>query len=294
MFINEAIEAWHAKGALQRLNGHQVFCIDEGSENRQAILLIHGFPTSSYDFQAIWQTVGKHYRLLSIDLLGFGFSDKPNRKRYTIHSQADLIEAFIRNSGLKSYHILAHDYGVTVAQELLARNLEGSGQGTPLSCCFLNGGLFPETHRSLLTQKLLLGPLGKLITQVYSNQDRFERSFCSVFGTETKPNKREISEFWEIINYKEGRHLLHNLITYIHDRRDYRSRWVSALQDSKVPLSLINGSADPVSGKHLVDRYKELNCRLDHLCELAEIGHYPHLEAPTKVSSAYLSFVANV
>jgi pimeloyl-ACP methyl ester carboxylesterase len=76
-----------------------------------------------------------------------------------IHGQTDLVETLINIKGLKSFHLLAHDYGDTVAQEFLARQLEGAGAGTWLSCCFLNDELFPETHRALLTQKLLLSPL---------------------------------------------------------------------------------------------------------------------------------------
>ena len=294
MFASPEVQAWFEKGSYRNLNGHQLFCIDDGAQNLDTILIIHGFPTSSFDFNAVWPKLANNYRLLCLDMLGFGFSDKPNRRRYTIHSQADLIEALIRNAGVKRYHIFAHDYGVTVAQELLARQHEGSGQGQALSCCFLNGGLFPETHRSLITQKLLLGPFGALITKLYSNQRRFGRSFSSVFGLNSKPSDAELNNFWEIINFKDGRHLLHNLITYIEDRRDYRSRWVKVLQESTLPLGLINGSVDPVSGAHLVKRYQELGCRLDSLSELSTIGHYPHCEAPDSVAEAYLNFVSSL
>ena len=58
------------------------------------------------------------------------------------------------------------------------------------------------------------------------------------------------------------------LITYMRDRIEHRERWVSALQKSTIPLAVINGSVDPVSGAHMVARYKELNCRLDYLAEL--------------------------
>lgn len=294
MFTSPAIQAWFDKGEFRPLNGHQIFCIDEGSNEQEVIVLIHGFPTSSYDFKLIWPSLAPHYRIVCLDLLGFGFSDKPNYRRYTIHSQADLVEAMLGTLGLEKYHILAHDYGVSVAQELLARNLDGSSQGSAISCCFLNGGLFPETHRSLLTQKLLLTPFGSLITKFYSNNKRFAQTFSSVFGNNTKPSKQDLDEFWQIINYKDGGHLFHNLITYILDRREYRERWLKPLQKSELPLSVINGSVDPVSGQHLVKRYMQLNCRLDHLSELTSIGHYPHFEDPVEVANAYLNFLQHL
>jgi pimeloyl-ACP methyl ester carboxylesterase len=256
-------------------------------------VLIHGFPTSSYDFNRVWEALSEQHRLVCIDMLGFGFSDKPNKRDYTLHKQADLFDSLIRDIGIEEYHVLAHDYGVSVAQELLARQIDDSSNAKWLSCCFLNGGLFPETHKALLIQKIMLSSVGRLVNKL-TGFKQFGASFSKVFAEKTKPSNSELLEFWEIINYKDGRHLFHNLMTYILDRREHRRRWVSALQHSPVPISIINGSVDPVSGKHLVDRHQELNCRLDHLVELPNIGHYPHVEAPNEVQEAYLNFLSQI
>jgi pimeloyl-ACP methyl ester carboxylesterase len=226
-------------------------------------------------------------------MLGFGFSDKPNRRDYTIHAQADIVEALIRLKSLTEFHVLAHDYGDTVSQELLARQLDNTGAGTWLSCALLNGGLFPETHRALLTQKLLLSPLGGLINRL-SGFKQFEKSFSRVFGSNTQPKREELQSFWRLINENDGKHIFHNLMTYINDRREHRERWVSALQNAQVPMALINGSTDPVSGKHLVVRYKEIGCRLDYLAELQDIGHYPQVEDPKSVLEHYFKFLTIV
>ena len=287
------LSAWYNKGGYTELNGHSIFFINEGSDDKPVILLIHGFPTSSWDWQPIWNSLSKDYRLITLDLLGFGFSDKPNQRNYSIHKQADLCEALLRQQNLNEIHVLAHDYGVSVAQELLARQIDGAGVGTWLSCGLLNGGLFPETHRLLLIQKLMLSPVGKFINSI-TGFKIFSKSFSSVFGVDTQPTQDDLLGFWEAINFNDGRHAFHNLITYILDRRTHRERWVSALLHSPVPMSLINGSVDPVSGAHLVSRYKELNCRLDHCEEFTTIGHYPQVEAPDQVTEAYLSFLKSI
>lgn len=292
-FTNPAVATWFERGQFKTLLDKSIFTIDEGDSNLPVIVLIHGFPTSSYDWRPIWETLKNSYRLISLDMYGFGFSDKPNARVYSIHQQADIFEALIKKLEISEYHVLAHDYGVSVAQELLARQLDGNGQGRWKSLCLLNGGLFPETHRALTIQKLMLSPLGKFITKL-TGFKQFTKSFSTVFGEQTKPSDRELREFWEIINFKAGRHVFHNLITYILDRRTHRTRWVTALQQSPVPISLINGSVDPVSGAHLVTRYKELSCRLDHLLELATIGHYPQVEDPTGVANGYLRFLAKL
>ena len=288
-------ELWRAQGEYQSLLGHQIFCIDSGatqqySPQTSVLLLIHGFPTSSWDWLPMWGDLIKNYRVIALDMLGFGFSDKPNNRNYSIHGQADIVEALVAAKGLESFHVLAHDYGDTVAQELLARQLEGNGVGQWLSCCFLNGGLFPETHRALLTQKLLLSPIGSLLNS-FTGFRKFCRNFSSVFGADTQPSDQELNDFWWLINFNNGKHLFHNLITYISDRIQHRERWVSALQTSSIPLALINGSVDPVSGSHMVARYKELECRLDYCAELPTIGHYPQVEAPEDVLTHYQIFL---
>jgi len=287
------IKNWHARGEFQDLLGHSIFVIDEGNHELPVIMLLHGFPTSSWDWQLIWDALAKDYRLIALDMLGFGFSDKPNNQNYSIHRQADLVEALIKTKGLGEVHVLAHDYGDTVAQELLARQLEGSGAGHWLSCCFLNGGLFPETHRALLTQRLLLSPLGKCLNRL-TGYAKFSRNFSSVFGPQSKPSTQDLESFWWLINFNHGKHIFHNLITYIRDRLQHRARWVSALQKSTIPLALINGSVDPVSGEHMVGRYKELNCRLDYLAELPIIGHYPQVESSLAVLGYYQSYLKSL
>ena len=288
-------ELWRAQGEYQSLLGHQIFCIDSGatqqySPQTSVLLLIHGFPTSSWDWLPMWSDLIKNYRVIALDMLGFGFSDKPDNRNYSIHGQADIVEALVAAKGLESFHVLAHDYGDTVAQELLARQLEGNGGGQWLSCCFLNGGLFPETHRALLTQKLLLSPIGSLLN-TFTGFRKFCRNFSSVFGADTQPSEQELKDFWWLINFNNGKHLFHNLITYMSDRIQHRERWVSALQTSSIPLALINGSVDPVSGGHMVARYKELECRLDYCAELPTIGHYPQVEAPEDVLTHYQIFL---
>ena len=70
----------------------------------------------------------------------------------------------------------------------------------------------------------------------------------------------------------------------------YRSRWVGALQNTSVPLRLINGVKDPVSGGHMADRYCELVPHPD-VVRLKEIGHYPQVEDPQGVLDAFFAFV---
>ena len=150
-----SVDAWRDAGTFVDLRGYRMFYRREG--RGPALLLIHGYPTSSWDWARIWPELTTRYDVIALDMLGFGESAKPRDHHYSILEQADLQAALLGALGVARVHVLAHDYGVTVAQELLAR-------GAPIdSVAFLNGGLFPETHRPRLIQRILASPLGPLV-----------------------------------------------------------------------------------------------------------------------------------
>lgn len=283
---------WAAGGGTWHFRGHPIFVREGGYPAAPALLLIHGFPTASWDWSELWPSLVARYRVLTLDLLGFGWSAKPAGHRYSLVEQADLCAAWLRARGVHEYHVLAHDYGVSVAQELLARHHAGPDGPALRSIAFLNGGLFPETHRPRPAQRLLLSPLGPLVARL-TTKASLARNLRAVFGPDTPPLDLHIDGFWTLLQANDGPRAVPGLIRYIPERRVHRARWVAAMQASPVPLTLIDGAADPVSGAHLVARYRELIPTPD-VTVLDRIGHYPQLEAPEAVLSAYQDFRARI
>tara|TARA_R110002110_G_scaffold413729_1_gene641632 strand:+ start:121771 stop:122664 length:894 start_codon:yes stop_codon:yes gene_type:complete len=286
------IDDWRARGQRVKLLGHDIFYVDERpvGESEGTILLIHGFPSASWDWWKIWPALNQRYRLVALDLLGFGFSAKPKGHDYRIMEQADLCEALVNHLGLSRFHVLAHDYGDTVAQEMLARQNQGDGAGQWLSCLFLNGGLFPETHKALLVQRLLLGPVGFVFRHALT-RNSMRQSFDRIFGPDTRASDEEMEAFWQLFTRDEGQKNLHRLIHYMTDRRVHRERWLCALQQAMCPIGLVNGSVDPVSGEHMVQRFEELVGKNHFIRRLPNIGHYPQIESPEAVLAAYQEFI---
>lgn len=280
------LEHWKRSGLDYDHKRFHVFYREEGQG--EALLCIHGFPTASWDWHRLWPALVTRFRTIAPDLLGFGFSSKPRPYQYSILDQANLVTGLCRSLGVTEAHVLAHDYGDTVAQELIARHEEG-GPLRLKSVCLLNGGLFPERHRARLVQKLLASPMGKWVGKLM-NQRGFERSFRAIFGAETQPTIDELAEFWQLVQHNDGAAVAHLVIRYMAERRRHRERWVGAMQRTAVPLRFICGTEDPVSGRHMAQRYTEVIPNPDVVL-LEKTGHYPQTERHTDVLEAFLKFV---
>jgi pimeloyl-ACP methyl ester carboxylesterase len=288
--VSEDFDRWRREGRVYRHRGHAIFYRTAGEG--PALLVIHGFPSASWDWYPMWPELTARFRGIAADMIGFGWSDKPRAYDYTIMDQATLQEGLLRELGVSRVHVLAHDYGDTVAQELLARHEDRARRGEEglriESVCLLNGGLFAEAHRARFVQKLLASPLGSLVERVISKRS-FASGLTAVFGPATPPSRALIDELWTLLRHQDGHRVLHLLIGYMAERRKHRDRWVGALVRTKVPLRVIDGPADPVSGAHMVARFRELVPGGDAV-ELPGLGHYPQIEDPAGVLRAFLSF----
>lgn len=278
-----SLAQWQQQGQTFTFKGHDIFYLTLGDKQKPPLVLIHGFPTCSWDWAKITAALSEHFYLITLDMLGFGFSDKP-KQDYSIFEQADIFEALLNKLDIKHYHLLAHDYGDTVAQELLARHHQSGNIG---SVIFSNGGLFPETHHPVLLQKLLLSPIGFILSKLV-RYEKFKKNFDVICAK--KLPEDELKAYWQMLEHKGGVLIMHKLIAYMTERKENRERWVGVMQQTQVPMLLIDGLLDPISGAHMVNRYEELIPNAQ-VVKLEDTGHYPQVESPAAFSSAALAFL---
>lgn len=278
---------WLAGGrrvALPRL-GREVFVRFDGPVGAPLVTMLHGYPSSSHDWALVLPAVAATHRVLSVDLLGFGESDKPRPHRYSMFEQADLVEEVWQLHGLRGGALVAHDYSVTVAQELLAR-------GAPITkVAWLNGGLYPELHRPTDGQKALLGPDGAALADALT-PELLAAGLRVVLARDLPDGV--LPDLAAAAARRDGLRIAPLLLSYIAERRVHADRWISALERSYqagLPHLFIWGVRDPVSGGHVLER---LRARLPEAAYLAldDTGHYPQLEHPGVVGEALAAFLA--
>lgn len=296
------LESWKDRGEQFDHLGFEVFFVREGAG--PDLLLVHGYPFNSYDWSPIWRELTSRFTVIAPDMLGMGFSEKPVRYEYSVHDHADMHEALLRELGIGACHVLAHDIGVSVLQEMLARREEGgTASATPPpaararidSITWLNGGLFHEAYTPRLAQTLISrtpagGVLAKLRHTAIS-RGLTTRTINEMFGPHTKPSPELLEKMHEILEYNDGKRVMHQVGRFVLDRERHRNRWVRAMRQTRVPMRLINGPWDPNSGKHVAARYLEIVPEPDVVLLDPAIGHWPQIEDPAAVVKHFLDHV---
>lgn len=297
------LERWKSAGEFFDYLGFEIFYRVDGPPLGTAptLLAVHGYPFNSYDWALIWTTLVERFTVVAPDMIGMGFSAKPTAYQYSVHDHADVHEALLAHLGVSHCHVLAHDLGDSVAQELLARFEFGEqsyGSVRYESITWLNGGMFNEAYTPRAMQKLMSGtPLGDIMSPLQGNplsRRILEPTINEMFGPRTKPTRAMLEVFHEILEYNDGKRVLHKVVRFLADRYTHRNRWVRAMRETAVPMRLIDGPIDPNSGAHMARRYAEVVPDADVVMLADDIGHWPQLEAPDEVLRHFLDHVDRV
>ncbi|MBT8220479.1 MAG: alpha/beta hydrolase, partial [Bacteroidia bacterium] len=207
------LEAWKSDGQYISYGPfeHQLFVKQLGSSEAPAdktLLLIHGFPESSYSYHAVVDGLLQVFdRIILFDMLGYGFSDKPTEGyTYSLFEQADTVLEVWKHFGVKGGHMLSHDMGDSVATEIVARH---ENDILPIwfsdglqSLTFTNGSMVLELADLRITQKLLLSRYGHLMKNLLSFK-LFDQQVRSAHGN-LNLSSEEIQSLWDLNQLNDG------------------------------------------------------------------------------------------
>ena len=289
--LTPRVEAWRAEGSSEDFRGHDVFVHSrEGSGDGPLTLLLHGFPSSSYDFRTLIPLLGDG-PLLAFDFLGFGLSAKPRGLGYSLFMQADLAEEMVaRRFPGRDVALVAHDMGTSVATELLARDVDGSGKLRLRDALLFNGSIVLDRASLTRGQRVLRSRFGA-VAQRLASERFFRREFSALFSAAHPLTDEEAADQWSLICHAGGQRMGHELIAYLDERLAYADRWHGAIRDWPGSLSLAWGLKDPVATTAVLAALRDIRPGIP-VTELEELGHYPQIEDPPLVAEAVRAAIA--
>ncbi len=281
--LTKRVRAWEGRGGSEEFCGYSIHTFRQQGEG-PLLLFLHGFPSSSYDWRLLLEEIpGRN--VLAFDFLGFGLSEKPRDHDYSLFWQADLTEELVRRHGDgRPVFVIAHDMGTSVANELMARQLEGRLEMDVAGVVLFNGSMVLEVASPTPAQRALRSRLGPLVARL-SSERFFRHQFGSVFSAAHPLSEEEAEDQWSLICHNDGRTLGHRLISYMDQRETHAERWHGAIRDWPGALNLAWGLKDPVATTAVLAALRKLRPEVP-VSELPELAHYPQLEDPQALLAA--------
>ena len=285
MSAADEVHVWEARGRRFDLDRRSVWMLDVPALDDQGLdplLILHGFPSCSFDWRHVLDALRARRRVVAVDFLGFGLSDKPD-VRYSMRLQADVVEGAARELGLTSVALLTHDMGDTVGGELLARSLEGTLPFAVTQRVLTNGSIYIDMAHLTTGQQLLLS-LDDAPTE-FVQADGYKAGLAGTFSPRSVVDDDELEAQWLFAERNGGHRLLARTIRYIEDRRAEERRFTGAIETHPSPLAVVWGADDPIAVVAMTDIL--LRARPDaDVTILDGVGHYPMIESPTRFAAA--------
>ncbi|MEC8949753.1 MAG: alpha/beta hydrolase [Pseudomonadota bacterium] len=257
-----------------------VFYRTWGDESKPKLVLIHGFPNSSFDYYKMIPYLEDEYHIAVLDFPGSGFSDKPlDGYNYMLAENAEIVDHFVREVvGFDDFALFTHDRGVSIGLAFLGNYLDHPNPGYTVNYHFLsNSGMFlPLANLVPFQLSLLDADAGERMIQARSAQPR---------RTEGEP---ESLAFSDIFAFNQGNISLLYVGRYLLERQVNETRWLEYLPRSPVPVAYLWGLTDNVNpiripnyvwDTYLNDRESESSFWI-----LPTAGHYPQRDNPEEVA----------
>jgi len=278
--VSGRAQRWRDSGEHIEVGGHRIFVVRRDGEGLP-IVVVHGYPGSSYDFAGVVEHLDRPVVLL--DLLGYGFSDKPRDASYSLFAQADLVEAVVARVGLNECALVGHDMGTTVVAELLARANAGRLGFTVPSVVLLNGSIFIDMAH--LTRGQRLGLMARGRPMPFSFPVGFlRRNIRESVAEGTNLGAEQVEELVDLVRLGGGDRLLTKQIDYVRERRRHQGTWTAAFVDFPGRLGAVWGVLDPIAVPAMPRHLAELRPGTE-VVMLDGVGHWPSVEAPERVAA---------
>jgi pimeloyl-ACP methyl ester carboxylesterase len=281
------LQAWSERGRIVRVDGYDVFVVERGDARAPVLAILHGFPSWSADFALVLDALAERFRIVVHDHVGFGLSAKPTQGfGYSLMEQADVALGVWRALGIERLHLVAHDYGTSVATELLARRERKLLPLEIVSVTLTNGSVHLELAQRRIAQHIMGSALGPAFVRAM-NKRLFLRNMQAILR---KPVAREhLDGMWAALHHEDGHLLLPRISAYQRERTRFAGRWIGALTRLDIPAHVLWATDDPIAVPAIGDKLASEIPNARHT-RLAGVGHYPMLEDPVRWSAAVMEF----
>ena len=285
------LREWVDKGRFIKVKGNKIFIVTAGKAKKKGhgVLIVHGFPGSSWDWSGVVSIVSKRTRVVVPDMLGFGRSDKPQKgtfeDHYSLFKQADLYEAVAKKERLTEVMLVIHDMGQSVGSELMKRQQEGTLPFKIRHAIVFNGSTLINLVNLIPMQKKALDAPDTLGPDM--SKEVIMKDLNDSFGKAHPASKETLSNMADQILFKNGDRVFNRQIRYMKQREKKLQRWQAGIINFNGPVSMFWGKLDPVSVVTMADAWKDMQPKIE-LHKWPDVAHWPMIDVPDRVAKVIL------
>jgi pimeloyl-ACP methyl ester carboxylesterase len=285
---------WHSRGGyfswrpagVPEVPPVEIFHIELGAPDAAVVLLVHGWPTSSIDWYATADLLSARFRVCALDFPGYGFSAKPPGWGYSLGRDAELLEFYLAEVvGAAGAVIVAHDRGDSVALVHAARCASGRSATRLGHLVLSNGNIFlPLSNLTGAQRQILSAQSWPQVAAMLTPERLAEGMGTTTFTPPRTAGDPEVEALTAIFAYGDGIAVLHDTIQYLVERSQDEQRWLAALAEMPIPVTLIWGLCDTVSpprvASYVWTEHLMLRTGRSRLYYIPDANHYLQADRP--------------
>lgn len=287
--FSKATQDWIARGRYVTLGGRKIFVFEQGAG--PVLLLLHGFPTSCFDWRGVSDRLRDRFRCVAFDFPGYGLSDKPEAYSYSLFQQADTVEELARELGIREAHVVSHDMGTSVHCELLARASGGTLGFRIAKSTITNGSMLQWLAKITPFQVMLASneTLPRAMELCAAGLPGHVPALRALMKHPDAWTAEDATVIEEMMAYQEGHRRLPAIAGYMRERYVHRDRWIGALGQSQESLQFVWATEDPIATAEMGRELHRLFPKA-RFTELPGLGHFLIAEDPERVARGIESF----
>ncbi|MGN6336823.1 alpha/beta fold hydrolase [Mycobacterium sp.] len=282
---------WRSTTAANDGQEVTVFARRCGTPGAPAMVLVHGFPTSSIDYFALAGELSADFDIYLLDFPGYGLSDKPPEPYvYSLYDDARLlVHAITQVWQLTGYRMLTHDRGSSVGMIALDMLATQDPPAVPVDLILTNANIYLPLSNLTAFQTALLDPATARATAAATTPEMLAAGMgASTFMPRRTLEDPEIAALAKCFAHDDGVRVLPDTIQYLHERAADETGWLEALSTSDVNTTVVWGVHDNVSPlrvpNHVWQRYLKDKPGRNRYWVIPSADHYLQCDAPRQLA----------
>lgn len=236
-------EEWRKSGKFVNIDDRKLFVFDTDplATNKETVVILHGYPLTSFDFSQIIPILSEYYRVVTHDHFGFGFSDEPSNFNYSLIEDANTTLKLWNKLKIKDFKIIAADYGLMITKEILSRS------NAELTHFQIKSVVASQNNTNKLyanlkaIDNLLKNKHLPKYAEVLANYNTKHYYNSQKAGDNAQKSQQDskVRSIWGNFNSIEKQKEILMLSNYSEEMFLYWHRWMIALKNTDIPISFV-------------------------------------------------------